>query len=109
MSTKNEEGNVPADKVIRRMTMARMLETIRDDMELTKVQMAEKLGMTKQHYNNIVNESAPVSISRAIKFSRALNDSEKVFIRVAIDDELARVDQPRYRVELVEDNQEMRA
>lgn len=109
MNTRNKEDYIPADKVIRRMTMSRMLETIRDDMELTKVQMAEKLGMTKQHYNNIVNESAPVSISRAIQFARALNDSEKVFIRVAIDDELARVDKPKYRVELIEDNQEMRA
>ena len=109
MNTRNDQDYIPAEKVIRRMTMARMLETIRDDMELTKVQMAEKLGMSKQHYNNIIKEGASVSISRAIQFARALNDSEKVFIRVAIDDELARVDQPKYRVEIFDEQSEMRA
>ena len=108
MSTKSN-SNIPAKDVCRRVTMASMLEVIRDDLEISKVEMASKLGLSRQHYNNIVNDSAPVSISRAVQFARALNDSEKVFIRVAIDDELARVDQPRYRVELVEDNQEMRA
>lgn len=108
MNTKNNE-NTPAEDICGRVTMASMLEVIREGLEISKVEMANKLGITRQHYNNIVNESSSVSISRAIKFARILNDSEKVFITVAIEDELARVEQPGFRVELIEENQEMRA
>lgn len=101
MNTKSKKSkDLESSSVIDRLTMAEMLETIRDDLGLTKVEMAKKIGITKQNYNNIVNENATVSVSRAIKFAQLLEDSEKVFVVVAIEDELARAERTEYKVDI---------
>ena len=72
------------------MTIGDTLEAIREDLEITKVQMSEKLGISKSQYGNITNGGAPVSIKLAKEFAVTLEQPESVFITVALEDFLRR-------------------
>lgn len=72
------------------LTMGDTLEAIRDDLELNKVQMAERLGISKSQYGNITNGGAPVSVKLAKEFATILKHPEPLFITVALEDLLRR-------------------
>ena len=83
------------------LTLADTLEVIREDLEISKVAMAEKLGVSRSHYNNLVNQQEPVSVKRAKDWAQLLGQSERVFVGLAVQDLLRRNDL-NYKVTLTE-------
>lgn len=103
MPTRKIEGKsletIDASSILPNLSLADVLESIRDDLELTKVQMSEKLGLSKAHYGNIVNGKEPVSVKRAAEWAKLLNYPEQQFVRYALQDLLDR-HELNYRVEI---------
>lgn len=93
------EGAVDIADAIQELTLADVMESIRDEMGMSKVEMAKKLGISKSHYGNFVSGLESVSIKRAGEWAKILGHPEKVFIRYAIQDQLSKLDYP-FRVTL---------
>lgn len=89
MSTKNR---VPAKKSIRKLTghisFAQMLLSLRHAQELTQVEMANKLSISKQDLCNIEKGRKLVSVERAVSFAKCLKMPEKTFAKYALQDQL---------------------
>lgn len=81
---------IDADKVLEPLSLGDALEAIREDLELTKVGMATKLGISKSHYGNVVNGLENISIKRAGEWAKVLGYPEMLFIQYAIQDSLKR-------------------
>lgn len=90
---------VDSQKVLPKISLADVLESIRDDLGLTKVAMSEKLGLSKGHYGNVVNGKEPVSVKRAAEWARILEYPEQQFVAYALQDLLKR-NELEYTVEL---------
>lgn len=103
MPTRKIEGQhietVDTKDVLPQLSLADVLEAIRDDLELTKVQMSEKLGLSKGHYGNVVNGKEPVSVKRAAEWAQLLQYPEQQFVRYALQDLLNR-HELHYKVDL---------
>ena len=87
MTTKNY---LNAEDILPVLTFADVIETIRLDLELTKVAMAEKLKISKSQYGNFTKGIESVSIKRAGEWANILGYPEKLFIQYAIQDALRR-------------------
>lgn len=89
MSTKNR---VSAKKAIRKLTghisFGEMLLSFRQAGELTQVQMAEKLNISKQDLCNIEKGRKLVSVERAVSFAKALKMPVKTFAKYVLQDQL---------------------
>ncbi len=89
MNTKNR---VPAKKVIRKRTghisFGEMLHSFRQAQELTQVEMAEKLSISKQDLCNIEKGRKTVSVERAVLFAKALKMPAKIFAKYVLQDQL---------------------
>lgn len=59
---------------------------LRDDVlpaiNLTKVQVAEALGISRQHLYDILNEKKPVSPEVAVRLGKAFGDGAGVWLRM---------------------------
>lgn len=80
-------------------SLAKTLEAIRlaDDIALTE--FAKKLGISKQTLCDVEKGRTLVSPERAKRFAKKLGYSEKVFVKLAVQDLLAKSGM-KYRVEL---------
>lgn len=82
MSTKNR---ISAKKVIMSLTghisFADMLLSFRHAQELTQVEMADKLNISKQDLCNIEKGRKLVSVERAVSFANALKMPTKTFAK----------------------------
>ncbi len=89
MNTKN---NIRAKKAIRKITghisFGEMLLSLRTAQELTQVEMAHTLGISKQDLCNIEKGRKLVSVERAILFANALGMPLKTFAKYALQDQL---------------------
>ena len=90
--TINLKDTVDARDVLIPLTLPDMIEAVREDLELTKVDMANKLGVSKAHYGNLVNGRESVSIKRAGEWAKLLGYPEMLFVQYAIQDQLRRND-----------------
>ena len=72
------------------LSLGRLLRAIRTSTDKTQVEMAAKLGISKQELCDIEKERKLVSIDRAVLFAKKLKHSEKMFVIYAIDDQLRR-------------------
>ena len=71
------------------MTMARLIDGLRECDALSHAEMARKLGISRQNLYAIERGKA-VSVARAASFAKRLGQSTKYFVMVAIGDELRR-------------------
>lgn len=89
MSTKNK---VSAKKAVRKLTghisFGEMLLSFRQAQELTQVEMAEKLDISKQDLCNIEKGRKLVSVERAVSFAKALEMPAKTFAKYVLQDQL---------------------
>lgn len=88
-----DNKHVRAKDVLPKITFAELLESIREDLEIeTRVDMAEKLGVTKQYYGDFLSGRSSVSVKKALEWAHRLGYPEKLFIKHALDDLLSRND-----------------
>lgn len=96
MTTKyRKEDLVDADSVFDKpFSAGEFLEMNRVELGWTKRKMAKLLGLKGQEYGNIANGQTSVSVSRAIKWEKVIDElglfSGRMLIKHAIDDQLRR-------------------
>lgn len=89
MSTENK---ISAKKAIRELTghisFGDMLLSFRQAQELTQVEMAKRLGISKQDLCNIEKCRKLVSVERAVSFAETLEIPAKIFVKYIFQDQL---------------------
>lgn len=71
-----------------RVTFGIVLRSIRTRDDLTQVQMAKMLGISKAKLCDFEKGRRQVSLLKAIEFAKALEDSPDYFVKVVLDDQL---------------------
>lgn len=99
MSTK--KLNDATDKFLNRLlgasSLGKSLQALRLADEITLTAFAKKLGVSKQTLYDVESGRTLVSPQRASRFAKKLGHSEKVFIRLALED-LLRKEGLNYRL-----------
>jgi len=89
MTTKNR---VRAKTAIRNITgpisFGEMLHSLRETSEISQVEMADKLNISKQELCNIEKGRKQVSVVRAISFAKSLKMPPKTFAKYALQDQV---------------------
>ncbi len=70
------------------LTFAGAMESIRKGEELTQIECAKKLGISKSHLCDVEKGRKVVSPERAAKWAKVLGYPESVLVRLAIQSEL---------------------
>ena len=81
------------------LTLGSFLRSIREGEEMTMVDFAYQLGISRSHLNDIEKGNKAVSPQKAVEYAHILGYSEKQFVRLALQDLLNRYELP-YSVEL---------
>lgn len=63
-----------------------------EPLGMTITEAAERLGVTRQTLNNLVNEKAGISPEMAIRLSKAFGSSPEVWLGMQLDYDLARAE-----------------
>lgn len=87
MTTKKRARTV-LRKLLGHVSFGEVFCALRGARELTQVEMADLLGITKQDLCNIEKGRKLVSVERAASFARSLDMSERVFAKYALQDQL---------------------
>lgn len=69
-----------------KLTLGKLLWAIRQSEELSQVEFAEKLGITKQYLCDLEHQRKFVSPKFAASYANKLNYSKDQFIRLALQD-----------------------
>jgi transcriptional regulator with XRE-family HTH domain len=77
-----------------KLTLGKLLWAIRKSKEITQVNFAKQLNISKQHLCDIEHGRKVVSPKLAAEYAIKLGYSEKQFIRLALQDELDRAGLP---------------
>jgi len=88
MSIKKMYGLEDLEKRLGPMTMGRRLHSFRQRMEISQVDLAKKLKISKANLCDIEKGRKLVSIERAAKFAKLLKDSELLYVKTALADQL---------------------
>ena len=75
-----------------KLTLGNLILSIRQADEISQVEFAKKLGITKQHLCDIERGRKPVSPRLAAKYAEILGYSKEQFIRLALQDMVDRDD-----------------
>ena len=90
----NIKNKVKAKETIRKeaghISFGEMLHSFRQNGELTQVDMAETLSISKQELCNIEKGRKLVSVERAVKFANDLKMPAKTFAKYALQDQLVK-------------------
>jgi transcriptional regulator with XRE-family HTH domain len=70
------------------LTFGKLLEAIRLGEEVSQVQFAKKLGISKAHLCDLEKGRRSVSPGRAAKFAKALAHSPERFVKLCVQDQL---------------------
>ena len=70
------------------LSLGAVLKSIRESEELSQEQFGKLLGVSKQYISAIERHTKLVSVKQAQRFAQVLVHSEKLFIQVALQDEL---------------------
>lgn len=73
-----------------RLTLGEAIRAIRQCDDIKQVDFAKKLGVTKSYLSDLENDRKEVSPRKAAEFAKILKNSEKQFVRLAIQDMLER-------------------
>ena len=100
--TTRKSKELPGDDLERRllgrpMSFGLALVALRELYELSQVELAKKVGMSKQHICDIEKERRFVSPPKAASIARKLGHPESYFVRLALQD-LINQDGLKYRV-----------
>lgn len=88
MSIKKTYGPADLEKKIGPLTMAKLLRSYRTRMDISQVNFAKKLKISKANLCDIEKGRKLISIERAAKFAKILKDIELLYVQVALDDQL---------------------
>ena len=83
---KNSEATKFLEKLIEELTFGGLIEAMRQAEEISQVDFAKKLGISKQHLCDIEKGRKFVSPERAAKFAKILGHSEQSFVALALQD-----------------------
>jgi DNA-binding XRE family transcriptional regulator len=86
MSTK-KIGVAEIEKEFGRLTFGRLLKSHRVGEELSQVDMAKKLGLSKQSLNDLENGRKIPSIRRAAQIAKKIGLLEDLVIQLALQDQ----------------------
>ena len=87
MSTKKKSDAMKfLEGLAGKLTFGGLIEAMRQAEEMSQVEFAKKLGISKQHLCDIEKRRKFVSPERAAKFARILGHSEKSFVALALQD-----------------------
>ncbi len=90
----NIKNRISARSAIRKISghisFAEMILSIRVSQEITQVEMAEVLGISKQDLCNIEKGRKQVSVERAVSFAKSLSMPSRTFAKYALQDQLRR-------------------
>lgn len=84
MTTKNNAQKFLDDLIGHPMSFGDLLETVRESRELSQKEFAKKLKISPSHLCDIEKNRKTVSPDRAVKFAKILGESEKQFVRFAL-------------------------
>ena len=87
MSTRKKSAAMKfLDELVGELTFGGMIEAMRQADEMSQVEFAKKLGISKQQLCDIEKRRKFVSPERAAKFAKILGHSEKSFVALALQD-----------------------
>ena len=87
MSTKKKSDAMQfLESLVGELTFGGLIEAMRQAEEMSQVDFAKKLGISKQHLCDIEKGRKFVSPERAAKFAKILGHSEKSFVALALQD-----------------------
>ena len=91
MNTKSNKMTIKSLKMIEKitgdkLTLGKFLWAIRQSEELSQVEFAEKLGITKQYLCDLEHQRKFVSPKLAANYADRLSYSKEQFIRLALQD-----------------------
>lgn len=89
MSTK-KIGIAELEKQYGQLTFGRLLKSHRDGEELSQVEMAKKLGLSKQSLNDLENGRKIPSIRRAVQIAKKIGLLEDLIIQLVLQDQVDR-------------------
>ena len=69
-----------------RLSFGKMIESIRKADEITQVELAQKMKISKAHLCDLEKGRRPVTLTRAILFAKVLGYSKNQFVAKAIED-----------------------
>lgn len=88
MTTKYRLARDVLDELLGPVSFGDLLKAIRLSLELTQVQMAKKLKISRQELCDIEKGRKTVSVDRAVFFAKKLKHSDKLFAKYVIEDQL---------------------
>lgn len=78
-------------KLLGNVSLPDVLESIREDLELSKTDMAKKLKVSKSYYGDFTNgRTVSFSVKKAAQWAKILGYPEQLFVKYALDDLLQR-------------------
>jgi transcriptional regulator with XRE-family HTH domain len=87
MSTKKKSDAMKfLDNLVGVLTFGALIAAMRQAEEMSQVEFAKKLGISKQHLCDIEKGRKFVSPARAAKFAKILGHSERSFVALALQD-----------------------
>jgi DNA-binding XRE family transcriptional regulator len=89
MSTK-KIGVAELEKQYGPLTFGRLLKSHREGEELSQVEMAKKLGLSKQSLNDLENGRKIPSIKRAVHIAKKIGLLEDLMIQLVLQDQVDR-------------------
>jgi transcriptional regulator with XRE-family HTH domain len=72
------------------LTFGEALEAVREREALSQVDLAERMGISRSHLCDLEKGRKLVSPGLAAEYARVLRHSESQFVRLALQDQLAR-------------------
>ncbi len=74
------------ESLVGELTFGGLIEAMRQAEEMSQIEFAAKLGISRQHLCDIEKGRKFVSPERAAKFARILGHSERSFVALALQD-----------------------
>lgn len=71
-----------------KLTFGRMIESIRKADEISQIELARKMKISKAHLCDLEKGRRTVTFTRAIQFAKVLGYSETQFVALAIEEQL---------------------
>jgi transcriptional regulator with XRE-family HTH domain len=98
--TKKTSAETYLENLLGPLSLASLVEAIREGEEWTKKHMAEELGVSATYYSDFVAGKKPVSPQKAALWAEQLGYDPMQFVELAIQDQLERSNLP-YKVQLL--------
>ena len=89
MTTKKSEAKKFLESMRRGpLTFGKMIESLRLADEISQIDLAKKMGISRAHLCDIEKGRRPVSVERAAHFAKVLGYSINQFVAVGLEDQL---------------------